>query len=76
MKGMRKQLGMLAAFAMLAMDNPKVYSEPDLKRKKLKSGKYPVTYKELKEFRYEQGVITALNQKNADKKARRLKWII
>ena len=67
--GMKKQnmLGMMAMMA--AMSNPEDYGTFEQPKKIKKPKKKPIP-KGLKEFFYGENKIYALNQKNADRKAR------
>lgn len=83
--GMKSQLGMYAAFAALAATNPDMgmYQEPvhveteEEKKKRLAQAKIEINKANgLTEFFYGENSIWALNKKSADKKARKLNYIV
>lgn len=69
---MRELLAMYA-MAAIAMDSQPY--RPEIKPKLKGENKPQVVPNGLKEFNYKQGIIYALNQKNADRKAKKLNWI-
>ena len=83
MKSKFGALGMLAAMVAISGNTPYDYSEPikrketEEERKKRLSEAEIKTKKAngLKEFFFDLNSLFALNQKSADKKARKLNWI-
>lgn len=85
--GMKSQLGMYAAFAALAATNPgmgmgmheePVYVETEEdKKKRLAQAQIEINKANgLTEFFYGENSVWALNKRTADKKARKLNYIV
>lgn len=84
MKGRLAMISMMAAFASIGMSGPmgsiqeyvpSKKSEENRKRRLAKADEDRKKANGLKEFEYPQGKILALNQKSADRKAKRNNWI-
>ena len=75
-------MAMMSEMMFMGMDGPvrqryepSKESDEDRKRRLAKAEENRKKANGLKEFEYSQGVILALNKKNADKKAKRNNWI-
>lgn len=77
MSKMKHTLGLLTTFSLMSVNHlqGQFYDEPKAEKLKEENRKRIIKLNGMKEFAYGDKIVLALNQKNADRKAKKLKYI-